>query len=98
MEIHPLGESFPLPHGPAGTDRPDAPGRSFWETLKKSIDQVNEAQIDADQALSDMLAGKQQDLHQTLIAMEKADITFQLMMQIRNKIVSAYEEINRIQG
>jgi flagellar hook-basal body complex protein FliE len=38
-----------------------------------------------------------QDIHNTMIAIEKADLTFQLMMQVRNKIISAYEDIMRMQ-
>lgn len=70
---------------------------SFADTLKESIRQVNDAQLQADQAISDLTTGKQQDLHQTMIAIEKANLSFELMMQVRNKILSAYEEISRMQ-
>lgn len=70
---------------------------TFWDTLKESIEQVNSIHENADAALSDLITGKSQNLHQTMIALEKADIAFQLMMQVRNKIVSAYEEIARMQ-
>lgn len=58
---------------------------------------MNDAQLQADQAITDLTTGKQQDLHQTMIAIEKASLSFELMMQVRNKIVSAYEEISRMQ-
>jgi flagellar hook-basal body complex protein FliE len=43
------------------------------------------------------MTGESQDLHTTVIAMQKADLSFQLMMQVRNKIVEAYQEIMRMQ-
>ena len=52
---------------------------------------------DAQQQISDLLQGNRQDVHNVMIAVEKADIAFQLMMQVRNKIVNAYQEIARMQ-
>ncbi len=71
--------------------------KPFLESLKESMSQVNQLQKVSGESVTDLVAGKDQDLHQTMIAVEKADISFQLMMQVRNKIVSAYEEINRMQ-
>jgi flagellar hook-basal body complex protein FliE len=45
-----------------------------------------------------LAAGKQKDIHQTMIALEKADVAFQLLMQVRNKIIAAYETIMRMQA
>ncbi len=70
---------------------------TFTEALKASIQKVDQAQRSADQAVTDMVTGSQQSLHQTMIAMEKAELSFNLMMQIRNKIVTAYAEIFRMQ-
>lgn len=79
-------------------DRRDVTGqKSFLDTLKESIEKVGEIQKAADKAVEDLSVGKAQDLHKTMIAMEEADISFQLMMQVRNKLVSAYEEIMRMQ-
>jgi len=80
-----------------GAGRVEASDASFMDALKESIRQVNDAQLQADQAISDLTTGKQQDLHQTMIAIEKASLSFELMMQVRNKIVAAYEEISRMQ-
>jgi flagellar hook-basal body complex protein FliE len=54
-------------------------------------------QLEASQAVDKLMTGESQNVHQTMIALQKADVSFQLMMQIRNKIVSAYEEIQRMQ-
>jgi len=76
---------------------PSRPEQTFADTLKNSIREVNLVQEQADQAIVDLTTGKKQDLHQTMVAIEKADVTFQLMMQVRNKIISAYEEVSRMQ-
>jgi flagellar hook-basal body complex protein FliE len=52
--------------------------------------------LDADQAVRDLATGKNQDIHNTMIAMKKAEISFELVMQIRNKLMSAYDEIRRM--
>jgi len=73
-------------------------GRSeFMETLESAIDQVQQLQGQADQKVETMLQGNGVDVHSAMIAVEKADLSFQLMMQVRNKIVEAYQEISRLQ-
>ena len=75
----------------------EQPQKNFSDLLRESIQSVSDVQTQADQAIIDLTTGKKQDLHQTMVAIEKADVTFQLMMQVRNKIVSAYEEVSRMQ-
>jgi len=70
---------------------------SFGNMLARSLEEVNRLQITADEAIEDLEAGKQKNIHETMIAMEKADVAFQLLMQVRNKIISAYETIMRMQ-
>jgi len=70
---------------------------SFGTMLKSAIGEVARLQQEADDAIQDLAAGKNLDIHRTMIALEKADISFQLMMQVRNKIIAAYEEIIRMQ-
>lgn len=72
-------------------------GRSeFFKTLEGAMDKVEDLQSSAEQQVSDVLQGNGKDLHAALIAVEKADLSFQLMMQVRNKIVQAYQEISRM--
>lgn len=71
--------------------------KSFSEILKNSIGEVNRLQQEADLAVQDLAVGKRKDIHETMIALEKAEVSFQLMMQVRNKIIGAYEEIMRMQ-
>ncbi len=82
--------------------RPQGPGKDsggldFGEVLKNAITTVNEVQKQSDQEIQKLMSGESQDLHATLIAVQKADLSFQMMMQVRNKIVQAYQEIMRMQ-
>ena len=81
--------------GPAELEGAAAP--SFADTLKQSIAEVNALKIQADKAIEDLAAGKTDDIQSTILAMEKADISFKLMIEIRNKLVSAYQEVMRSQ-
>jgi flagellar hook-basal body complex protein FliE len=69
----------------------------FLSTLKESMDAVEGAQGDAQVQVAELLSGKGADLHSAMIAVEKADLSFQLMMQVRNKIVQAYQQISNMQ-
>jgi flagellar hook-basal body complex protein FliE len=69
----------------------------FLEILRGAMDQVNSLQGAAENKVAAMLEGNGMDVHSAMIAVEKADLSFQLMMQVRNKIVQAYQEISRMQ-
>ena len=78
--------------------RQPSTGRSeFFNTLEGAMDKVQEVQSGADQQVASVLQGNGQDLHSAMVAVEKADLTFQMMMQVRNKIVSAYQTISQMQ-
>ncbi len=77
-----------------GTEKTDT---NFGTVLKDAISTVNELQKQSDQEIEKLMTGESQDLHNTVIAMQKADLSFQMMMQVRNKIVQAYQEIIRMQ-
>jgi flagellar hook-basal body complex protein FliE len=74
-----------------GTDGP-----SFKDYLLDSIKQVNSMQQDADQAVESMLTGGDVNPAQVLTAVQKADLAFRMLMQIRNKLVSVYQDIQDI--
>jgi flagellar hook-basal body complex protein FliE len=69
----------------------------FMDSLQQAISKANDIQLGADQATEALMTGQTQNIHQTMVALQEADVSFQLMMQIRNKLVSAYEEIQRMQ-
>lgn len=95
MKINGLQTGNILPGGKAQTPKPD--GKGFGEALKEAIQEVNALQVNADQSIKDLSTGKVKDIHETMIAMQKADVAFQTIMQVRNKIVESYQEIMRTQ-
>ena len=68
----------------------------FGDMLQDAIGKVNQLHTQADQAIRNLATGQTNDIHNTMISLEKAEVSFKLMMQVRNKIVSAYQEIMRI--
>jgi flagellar hook-basal body complex protein FliE len=88
-------ESLTNTVSPAKPEETRSP-ESFGKMLARSLNDVNQLKVNADEAINELAAGKQTDIHQTMIALEKADVAFQLMMQIRNKIIAAYETVMRM--
>ncbi len=72
-------------------------GNSFGKMLSNSITEVNSLQNEADKAIQELATGKGKGIHETMIALDKAEVSFKLMMQVRNKIIAAYEQIMRMQ-
>ncbi len=72
-------------------------GKSFSDILKDSVEKVNEYQSQADTAIKELVAGRNKNIHETMLTIERADTSLKLMMQVRNKILDAYKEIIRMQ-
>ena len=85
-----------LPTSPSVPSSSETEG-GFGATLRDAISQVNDLSNASDQKVADLIKGGQGDVHNVMIAVEKADIAFQLMMQVRNKIVNAYQEVSKLQ-
>jgi flagellar hook-basal body complex protein FliE len=73
----------------------DVEGADFQEVLKNAINDVNDMQNESDRKITGLLKGESKDIHGTILAVQQADTSFKLMMQVRNKIVEAYKEISR---
>jgi len=71
--------------------------KSFRSALSDAIDEINKLQLKADEAISRVQLGSTGSIHEAIISIEKAGISFQTMMQVRNKILDAYQEIMRMQ-
>lgn len=69
----------------------------FGGVLKNAMQQVNQLSSDADLQVGNLMAGGGSDMNTVMVAVEKADVAFQLMMQVRNKVVSAYQDIEKMQ-
>lgn len=70
---------------------------SFGAVLKNAITDINNLQNDADKAIANVQLEDAGSIHDAMIALEKAGISFQVMMQVRNKILDAYQEVMRMQ-
>ncbi len=81
----------------AEEQQPKTDGPGFGDTLKGLVENVDEMQKTAHESTRRMLTGEIEDVHQVMVAMEEAQTSFQLMMEIRNKIVEAYKEVMRMQ-
>lgn len=81
-----------------GKTSPEAPkGASFSEKLWQALEEVNNLQKAADQAILDVVLGKEENLHRAIIALEEANLALGLTVQVRNKVIEAYQEIMRMQ-
>jgi flagellar hook-basal body complex protein FliE len=76
---------------------PPANVPSFKDVLAESISEVQRLQNEADTTIKQLVAGEIKDVTEVMVAVERADVSFQTMMAVRNKVVSAYEEIMRMQ-
>ncbi len=96
----------PLPIGPIQPASPvdsakslpneGVKGESFADVLGNTIQEVNALQKDAEKQIEQLELGKAESVSEVFTAVEKADLAFRTLMQVRNKLLSAYEEINRL--
>ena len=87
------GPGVESPRGVRPID-PAQPG--FKQVLQEQIDQVNQLQQDAKEAIEDLAAGRRDDLESVMIATQKADTAFKMLLQVRNKVMDAYEEVKQL--
>ncbi len=71
--------------------------KSFGEFIKEMVNETNAAHLHSDAKVNDVAAGRSKDLHGAVLALEKADIQFRMLTQVRNKVIEAYREIMRMQ-
>jgi flagellar hook-basal body complex protein FliE len=71
--------------------------QSFQQVLKEFIKDVNELQLEAGEAVEKAITGEINDIHDVMIAVEKAKTSFELLMEVRNKMLEAYKELMRLQ-
>lgn len=82
-----------LPQPPAA----ESPASNFGDSLRQAVAQVDTASLEARYKVSSLVEGGGTDVHDAMIAVEKADLEFQLMLQVRNKVVQAYQQIAGMQ-
>lgn len=82
------------PDAPSGPDAPQA--GNFRDLMVKNLERVNQLQEDASAAIEDLNTGKRDDLETVLMATQKADTAFRMLLQVRNQVMNAYDEIKQI--
>jgi flagellar hook-basal body complex protein FliE len=104
MATDPVGLAGASGAGPIQPGRTPAGGRpidpnapTFKDTLLKNLESVNRLQADATEAVEDLATGRRDDLETVLMATQKADTAFRMLLATRNKVLEAYEELKRIQ-
>jgi flagellar hook-basal body complex protein FliE len=75
----------------------DSAATSFGDTLRGAVQGVQQMEGQAQQQVTGLLSGNGQDVHTATLAVEQANLSFELMLQVRNKVISAYQEISRLQ-
>ncbi len=81
-----------VPAASAGTSGP-----SFQSLLRNAVQNVETSSAQADAAVANYMSGGNQEIHSMVLATQNADLNFEMFLQVRNKVVSAYEEIMRMQ-
>jgi len=84
---------------PVKPENKPASGQSanFGELLNQAVKKLNQVQSQADETVGKFLAGEVKDLHEVTIEMQEAKLSMQLAVEVRNKVVEAYQEILRMQ-
>lgn len=92
------GVQAPLPlQGPGETNPAQPAGESFSSVMGRMVQEVSARQGVANEAVAALQSGQNVSLHQAVIAMEEANLSFQLMVEVRNKLLDSYQEIMRMQ-
>jgi flagellar hook-basal body complex protein FliE len=102
VPIIPVNLNIPLPSaaGPASPLTPPASpdaGSAFQSIFNEAVSKVESFGQDAQNSVGRFLSGEGEELHQVAIKTQEAELTFDLFLQVRNKIVSAYQEVMRMQ-
>jgi flagellar hook-basal body complex protein FliE len=96
LDIHDRITLTPMPIS-TDTQKAALPSTAFDDVLTAAVQHVNGLQKQANQSIQNVAGDGTSNIHETMIAMEKADLSFRLMLQVRNKVVDAYQEVMRMQ-
>ena len=88
-----IGKAFPA----AGGANPASPAEGAGKFFSELVSKVNDLQSQSDNAIQGLASGENKNLHEVMISMEKASISFLFMSQVRNKAIEAYQEVMRMQ-
>jgi flagellar hook-basal body complex protein FliE len=89
-----VSEAFPVKPGAGAAPNP---AEGFGKVMEEMVGKVSDLQQNADQSIQALATGQSKGLHEVMLAVEKASVSFQFLTQVRNKAVEAYQEIMRMQ-
>jgi flagellar hook-basal body complex protein FliE len=93
-----IGGLSPQSYTPLGRPvTPQTGAGGFQETLKAALQDVNQTQLNSGDLVQRMVSGEEVDLHDVMMSAEEASVAFEMLMEIRNKLLEAYQEIQRMQ-
>lgn len=95
MMIQGLANSAGVTTGVGKASGTESTGGGFGEVLKDALDSVNKSQNEANNMITGLASGEHANIHETMIAMEKAGITFRLATKVQGKVLEAYKEVMR---
>ena len=88
-----ISKAFPVAAGASSSSPAEGAGKFFSELVSK----VNDLQAQSEKSIQGLASGENKNLHEVMISMEKASVSFLFMSQVRNKAVEAYQEVMRMQ-
>jgi flagellar hook-basal body complex protein FliE len=98
MTIIPVRPTDGMPASPGVRPAPDAAGaKPFTQWIDKLLDYANSRQTQADQSVQDLALGRTDNLHNVMLSVAEADLSFRLILEIRNRLTDALQEIMRMQ-
>ena len=96
--LSPLGPVSGSAKPGLGSGEPGAQGElGFGDLLKQALQEVNQASVQAEDEARNLMTGESADMHSAMLAVQKADLSFQMMMAVRSKLIDAYREVMRMQ-
>jgi flagellar hook-basal body complex protein FliE len=98
MNVLPYGTLGSLPAGLTAVGGQPASGpASFGNVIQRFIQDTNAQQVQADQSVELLATGQSDSVHETMLALTKADLSLRVFMEVRNKVIDAYQEVMRMQ-
>lgn len=99
LPISPVGASAGIApiRVPSPAGGPSGSAAGFEKAFAEAVHKVEQFRADASQSVEKFLAGEGEDIHQVAIATQQAELAFELFLQVRNKVVQAYQEVMRMQ-
>lgn len=82
---------------PLAKAAPQGDGNGFKDLLTDLVKDADQTQKASDATMQDFLSGKTQDAHEVMLALNKADLSFRMMLEVRNKLLDSYQEVMRMQ-